>query len=170
MAKLNILPNSLTPKVIFAKIVLMKTWIQLAGFILLISCNNSGNSDSNGRKTSSDSLMDEVMEDHNIGMAKMSKISDAQKKVTRAIDSISKLPASVQKTLGTYRIQLDSVLNRLKSADYAMNKWMEEFNMDSAKENANKRIEYLKSEKIKISNVKDEMISSLRGADSLLKK
>lgn len=147
----------------------MKTWIQFAGFIfLLISCNNSANSRSG--KTSSDSLMDEVMEDHNIGMAKMSKIGDAQKRVNQAIDSISKLPASVQKTLGTYQIQLESVLNKLKFADEAMNKWMEEFNMDSAKDNAEKRIEYLKSEKIKISAVKDAMISSLNAADSLLKK
>lgn len=149
----------------------MKKWIQLTvSLFLFISCNNSANPDSKSEKTYSDSLMDKVMEDHNIGMAKMSKISDAQKRVNQAIDSISKLPATLQKNLRTYQIQLDSVLNRLKYADYAMNKWMEEFNMDSAKDDAEKRIEYLKSEKIKISKVKDAMISSLSSADSLFKK
>jgi len=149
----------------------MKKWIQLTVYLfLLISCNNSANSGSKSEKTYSDSLMDEVMENHNIGMAKMSKISEAQKRVNQAIDSISKLPSAIQKNLTHYQVQLDSALNRLKTADYAMNKWMEEFNMDSAKDNTEKRIEYLKSEKIKISKVKDAMISSLRSADSLLKK
>jgi hypothetical protein len=149
----------------------MKRWLQLAVYIfLLTSCNNSANSDSKPGKTYSDTLMDEVMEGHNIGMAKMSKISEAQKRVQLSIDSISRLPASVQKKLTAYKTQLDSVLNRLKYADYAMNKWMEEFNMDSAKENEEKRIEYLKSEKIKISKVKDAMLSSLKTTDSLLKK
>jgi hypothetical protein len=147
-----------------------KKWVRLtAGVFLFISCNNSVNSDRKAEKTYSDSLMDEVMEDHNIGMAKMSKISEAQKRVQQAIDSISKLPANLQKSTTAYKIQLDSTLNRLKYADYAMNKWMEEFNMDSANENEEKRIEYLKSEKIKISKVKDAMLGSLKSTDSLLK-
>jgi hypothetical protein len=149
----------------------MKRWLPLAVCILLLtSCNNSANSDSKSGKTYSDTLMDEVMEDHNIGMAKMSKISGAQKRVQLLIDSISGLPAGVQKNLTAYKRQLDSALNRLKYADYAMNKWMEEFNMDSAKESEEKRIEYLKSEKIKISKVKEAMLSSLKTTDSLLKK
>ena len=46
---------------------------------------------------------------------------------------------------------------------------MSEFNMDSSLNNTEQRIKYLESEKIKISNVKDAMISSLQKADSLLK-
>lgn len=151
---------------------------QIAILFLLISCNNnnsgtSGLTDSTGKdktsRTISDSLFHEVMEDHNIGMSKMTKISEAQKRVNLAIDSIAKLPANLQKNAMAYKVQLDSVLNKLKYADYGMNKWMEEFDMDSAKNNEEKRIEYLKSEKIKISKVKDAMLSSLKSADSLLK-
>jgi len=145
---------------------------------LFLSCNNSGNagskntSDNNTKtdKTNSDSLMEEVMEYHNIGMAKMSKIRDAQKRMQLAIDSIRRLPSNLQKTYTGFKMQLDSALAKLSQANNAMDKWMEEFNMDSAKNNEDKRIEYLKSEKIKISKVKDAMLSSLKSADSLLKK
>jgi hypothetical protein len=149
----------------------MKKILPLTAFVcLFMSCNNSGNNNNKTTKTHSDSLMDEVMEDHNIGMAKMSKMGEAEKKVQQAIDSIAKLPPNLQKNSSTYKMQLDSILNRLKYANYAMDRWMEEFNMDSAANNEEKRIEYLDSEKIKISKVKDAMISSLRRTDSLLKK
>lgn len=114
--------------------------------------------------------MDEVMEGHNAGMAKMNKIAEAQKRVQRLIDSIAKLPSNLKKNLGSYKTTLDSTLDRLKYADYAMNRWMEEFNMDSEINNTKRRIEYLESEKIKISNVKDAMTRSLQKADSLLKE
>lgn len=149
----------------------MKRWLQLAACIFLFtSCNNSANSDSKSGKTYSDTLMDEVMEDHNIGMAKMSKINETKNKIQHVLDSISTLPTNTQRSLAQYKMQLDSSFNRLTFAGYAMEKWMEEFNMDSAKDNEEKRIEYLKSEKIKISKVKEAMLSSLKTSDSLLKK
>jgi len=114
--------------------------------------------------------MDEVMEDHNIGMAKMSKIHETKNKIQHVLDSISTLPTNTQRSLAQYKMQLDSSFNRLTFAGYAMEKWMEEFNMDSAKDNEEKRIDYLKSEKIKISKVKEAMLSSLKTSDSLLKK
>jgi hypothetical protein len=51
-----------------------------------------------------------------------------------------------------------------------MDKWMEEFNMDSAANDDKKRIEYLQSEKTKISQVRDFMVSSLQKTDSLLRR
>jgi hypothetical protein len=145
--------------------------------LLFIACNNSGNksltdadSVNNNKpvKANSDSLMAEVMEDHNIGMAKMSRINESQKKIQRAIDSVAKLPPDVQANSSAYKMLLDSTLSRLKYANEAMDKWMEEFNMDSASNNEDKRIEYLRAEKTKISKVKDVMISSLQKADSIL--
>ena len=55
-------------------------------------------------------------------------------------------------------------------ADFAMDKWMVEFNIDSAKGNQELRIAYLRSELDKVSNVKKAILSSLSKADSLLKK
>jgi SMC interacting uncharacterized protein involved in chromosome segregation len=142
-----------------------------------MACNNSNNAgviDNNNSnkstKTHSDSLMDEVMEGHNIGMAKMSKLNERKKEIRHVLDSISKLPINIQKSFTQYKMQLDSTFNRLTFADYAMEKWMEEFNMDSAANNEEKRAEYLESEKIKISKVNEAMINSLQKADSLLKK
>jgi hypothetical protein len=136
---------------------------------LIVSCHNPA---SNGKaaKTRTDSLLDEVMEGHNMGMAKMSKLNEAKNAIQQVLDSISRLSTNLQKSSAQYKMQLDSVFNRLTVANYAMEKWMSEFNMDSSLNNTEQRIKYLESEKIKISNVKDAMISGLQKADSVLKK
>ena len=149
---------------------MMKNLLIFFAFIfLLMACNNSGSNKEN-TKSRADSLMDEVMAGHDAGMAKMNKVSEAQKKVQQTIDSISKLSENIKKSLAPYKANLDSILDRLKYAGYAMNKWMDEFDMDSAKENLEKRIEYLESEKSKISKVKDAMMNSLQKADSILRR
>ncbi|HEV8285387.1 MAG TPA: hypothetical protein VGQ09_13815 [Chitinophagaceae bacterium] len=140
------------------------------GTFLFIACNNSGSPKENEAKSNADSLMNEVMEGHNVGMSKMSKLNEAQKKVQHAIDSLSKLPMEQRKNSTAYKMQLDSILDRLKYANYAMDRWMEEFNMDSASNNEEMRFKYLESEKIKIAKVNEAMLSSLQKADSLLKQ
>jgi hypothetical protein len=75
-----------------------------------------------------------------------------------------------RKNSTAYKMQLDSILDRLKYANYAMDRWMEEFNMDSASNNEEMRVKYLESEKIKIAKVNEAMLSSLQKADSLLKQ
>jgi len=144
-----------------------------ASFILLvISCNNSNTStDKNDKATesTSDSLMHEVLKQHDIGMAKMNKISEAKTRIQHDLDSISKLPTDLQKKSAQYKMQLDSLFNRLTFADRGMETWMNEFNMDSLKDNKDEQVKYLESEKTKISNVNEAMISSLQKIDSLLK-
>jgi len=151
------------------KIIKVKLLTLVFPLFLIISCNNSA-SNHQTAKTRADSLMDEVMEGHNVGMAKMSKLNEAKNAIKQVLDSMSRLPTNIQKSSAHYKMQLDSVFNRLTFADYAMEKWMNEFNMDSSLNNTEQRIKYLESEKIKISNVKDTMISSLQKADSVLKK
>jgi hypothetical protein len=136
---------------------------------LIICCNNSA-SNNQTTKTRADSLMDEVMEGHNKGMAKVSRLNEAKNKIQHVIDSISKLPADLPKSSVQYRMQLDSVFNMLTFANYAMDKWMNEFNMDSLNNNKKERVKYLESERSKISNVNEVMIRSLKNADSLLNK
>ena len=148
----------------------MKKILPIVFISLFLACNNSGNNNNQTAKTHSDSLMDEVMEGHNIGMAKMSKLNERKNEIRHVLDSISKLPTNLQKNFTQYKMQLDSTFNRLTFANYAMDKWMEEFNIDSASNNEEKRAEYLESEKIKISKVNEAMISSLQKADTLLKK
>ena len=150
----------------------------ILGFVILVfafsfSCNNSGEK-KNGKtnektKTRADSLMDDVMEGHNAGMGKMGKLSTMQNKVKQAIDSINKLPGKIKMTATDYKASLDALLTELMSAEEGMNKWMDEFNMDSAQNNLDQRIQYLESEKIKVTKVKESMLNALHKADSLLK-
>lgn len=148
----------------------MKKLLQLSAVVFFLACNNSANDTNGAAKTQADSLMNEVMEGHNAAMAKMTRIEETQKKIQQVIDSISKLPEPAQKNSGMYKVQLDSMLSKLRSANIAMDNWMGGFNMDSAKDNPDERIKYMQSEKIKVTQVKDEMISDLKDADSLLKK
>lgn len=140
---------------------------------LFVACNNSNEagssaSDSKTSRLRSDSLMEEVMDGHNFGMARMTNLNETKNKIQRVLDSISKLPTTVQKASLQYKMQLDSTYNWLTVAAYEMDKWMEEFNMDSAKDNEQKRVEYLESEKRKILNVKTAILGSLQKADTLL--
>ncbi|MEO5562299.1 MAG: viral A-type inclusion protein [Chitinophagaceae bacterium] len=148
-------------------------FILSAGLTLLITaCNNSadkpvGNAEV---KTKADTLMDEVMDGHDVGMGKMGKLTRTQQEITHLLDSISKLPAKAQKAAAPYKVKLDSILSDVKSANMAMDEWMQSFNMDSAINNTEERIKYLGSEKIKVQNVKNAILNSLQKADSVLKE
>ena len=86
------------------------------------------------------------------------------------LDSIDKLPAKAKQAAAPLRTKLDSLQKDLSYAEFAMNKWMEEFNMDSAVNNVKERIDYLGSEKMKVSKVKEAILGSLQKADSILKE
>jgi len=150
----------------------MKFVAQSFFVLLLISCNNSNTATKNNNKTESesDSLMHEILKQHDVGMAKMNKISTTKNRIQQALDSIAKLPTDLQKKSVQYRMQLDSTFNWLTFADRHMETWMNEFNMDSLKDNKEEQVKYFESEKKKISQVNQEMIGSLRKADSLLAK
>lgn len=143
--------------------------------ISLIACNNSennhnGHGKNNEPKTQADSLMKDVMDGHNIGMAKMGKLTRAEQRTRRLLDSIEKLPAKAREAAIPLKVKLDSLQKDLSYAEFAMNKWMEEFNMDSALNNVEERIDYLGSEKLKVSKVKEAILGSLQKADSILKE
>ncbi len=141
---------------------------------ILFACNNSSDksTDTTGKeepKTHADSLLKEVMDGHDIAMGKMSKLSAAQKKVQQSTDSINKLPEKQKKSIADYKTQLDSLTEKLKYVELSMNKWMEEFDYDSATKSSNREI-YLDSENKKVANVNKAMITALQKADSLFKK
>lgn len=145
------------------------SFIATAVFISCNSENGKGGPAEGKAGTEAQSLWKEVMDGHDIGMAKMGKLTRAEQASRRLIDSIEKLPAKAKQAAIPLKLKLDSLQKDLKSAELAMNKWMEEFNMDSATNDMGKRIEYLKSEKLKVSTVKESILSGLQKADSLLK-
>ena len=148
----------------------------IAGIFSLVACNNSdkkheGHSGhtTDAPKTQVDSLFADVMDGHDVGMAKMGKIRAMQNEVKRVLDSIAALPAKAKQAAAPLKVKLDSLASDLNYAQMAMDKWMSEFNMDSAVNNVQERIKYLSDEKLKVGKVKEAILSGLQKADSLLK-
>lgn len=147
-------------------------FLSAIAIISIIACNNSGHDhpQTTESKSEADSLMDKVMEGHNIAMPKMGKLSKASQEAQRLMDSISKLPAKAKEATAPLTKKLDELKKELDYADMAMNKWMEEFKFDSTFSNTEEKIKYLTEEKIKVDKVKDAVLNSLQKADSVLQK
>lgn len=150
-----------------------KVLLVLTAASAIVACNNSndGKQTTTEPQTKADSLLHEVLEGHDVAMAaQMTKMKKAKEGVQQLIDSVSKLPSKANDAISSYKEKLYNTLSELTYADNAMNKWMNEFNYDSAKNNIEERVKYLTDEKLKVDHVKDAMLSSLQKADSLLKK
>ena len=132
--------------------------------------DHSAHSAMEAPKTSADSLYGQVMELHDLVMPKMGKVRGAQKRAQALLDSIGSLPTRSAATLTPYKKELETLVSDLNYADYAMDQWMMEFNLDSGKNNVEVRLAYLRSELDKVSKVKDAVVNSLAKADTLLKK
>jgi hypothetical protein len=156
--------------IIFAKIYRMKLTRLLAVILLCASCNNSSDTSRKAPGSQADSLLADILKSHDAAMAKMSKIDVEKNKIQHAIDSITLLSYRLQKNSAEYKLQLDSTFNWLTFANYAMEKWMNEFNMDTLKNNEAERANYMQSEKLKITKVNEVMLNSLQKADSVLNK
>jgi predicted metal-dependent HD superfamily phosphohydrolase len=102
-------------------------------------------------------------------MGKMRKLTQLEQRTQRLIDSISKLPAKAREAASPYVQKLDSLSKDLQYAEFAMNKWMEEFVVDSANNDTEKRVKYLGEEKGKVTKVKEVILATIQKADSLLK-
>ena len=144
--------------------------------LVIVACKNNSGSEQNERKdgfgdtpkSKEDSLFKEVMEGHNLAMARMIKINKYLTQIQKKLDSINKLPvAKINKEYQQILIDLQEDLNY---AENGMNTWMEEFKIDSLKENSDKRIQYLETEKIKVEKIKEAIMSGLQRADSIFIK
>lgn len=159
----------------YTHIYMKKIVLSLLAFTLLMACKNDkkegvhNHTKKNVPQTQEDSLFADVMDGHDVGMAKYGKLGAMEKKVKAVLDSIGKLPAKAQTAAAPYKAQLDSLGKDLSYAIFAMDKWMEEFNMDSAKSDLQQRIKYLTDEKMKVGKVKDAILNSLQKADSLFR-
>ena len=145
---------------------------------LLTACNNTGKEDHSSQSTGDkkgtikspvDSLFDEVKAGHDEVMPKMGKVRGAQARAKVMLDSLAKLPAKAQDAAVDLKKKLETLVNDLNYADFAMDKWMTEFNMDSAVNNLEMRLKYLESEKGKVTKVKEAILGGLAKADSLFK-
>jgi len=154
---------------------LMIALVSLSLFVA--ACNNGASSGETadpkngfppGPKTREDSLFHEVMEGHDAGMAKMSKLRKKINETQRLLDSLDKV--SAKKINAAYKTSLTGLQTALKNANDEMTGWMDSFKADSANDNKEQRIKYLQGEKEKVTVVKEHIFSALQQADSLLKK
>jgi len=118
-------------------------------------------------KTPEDSLFQKVMDGHDEAMAKMGKLSGYRKQVESRIDSLKQVKSSAKADLSR---QYEELKEKLKLAEDGMNQWMHEFSIDSAQDDIDRRMEYLRSEQVKVEKVKEDIFSVLQRADSALRK
>lgn len=150
---------------------MIKTIASLAVIsMIVLACNNAQDKAAERKdgysaepKTETDSLYKAVMDGHDIGMAKMGALKKYNGIAQSKIDSVQKLPAGKQDKV--YLQEVMTLQQRLVNAENGMNEWMGGFNLDSAAS-----INYLESELQKVTIVRDNILSSLSKADSLLKK
>lgn len=140
----------------------------------MVACNDaetdhSGHGKDNGPKTRVDSLKESVDEDHIIGMSKMGRLTRAEQTTRRLLDSIAKLPAKARQAAEPINTELKTLQKELSDAESAMDKWMIEYKEDSMMNDAEERVKYLSSEKLKVTKVKEAILSGLQKADSLIK-
>lgn len=139
-----------------------------------IACNDQAtdtprkNAYSDKPVSKADSLRHEVMEGHDVGMAKTIQIKRYIAQIQLKLDSLNKLPAKQQDK--QYRQTLVALQETLQNANKGMDTWMDEYKDDTLKDNETLRIQYLESEKVKVDKVKTDILESLARADSLLLK
>ena len=149
----------------------------LFAFTFILSCGDSSDTSTTDRtdgytpvlKNKEDSLFHDVMQGHDVGMAKMGKLSGALKTVQKQLDSIESLSGRERGQLTDYKALLNSLKEELQQAETGMMLWMEEFVADSLQDNPEQRAEYLASEKAKVEKVRDDILGSLAKADSVFK-
>ena len=141
--------------------------------MMVMACNNAQENKTERKdgyskelKTKTDSLYHDVMEGHDIGMAKMGALKKNNGLAQSKIDSIQKLPADKQDK--AYLQEVMMLQQQLINAENGMNDWMTGFNADSA--TGEKAEPYLKGELMKVNIVRDNILNSLKKADSLFKK
>lgn len=153
-----------------SKILTMHKVFSLLATGLILSFTACNNDDSAKKdKVMADSLQKETLHLHDIAMPRSLKIPGIQKQVQAMLDSIGKLPAKAKEAAAPLKARLEEVKGELSYAESAMDTWMQELNLDSAKNDIQKRIDYFTSEKMKVSKVKDAVLNSLSKADSVLK-
>ena len=143
----------------------MKNILFIVSLILVIACGNENEevSANTAQQESPDSLFQQVMEEHNVAMAKVKKVRGYRAQADKKIDSLKKVKKPTE--------ALTTLSGELKSADENMDRWMTEFSLDSAQEGASeKRISYLNAEKVKVTKVKEEILSVIAKADTMLSK
>lgn len=140
--------------------------------VLLMACgegnHSSGAEAGDGPQTQADSLLQAVIDGHDVAMPKMKKLERLVNESKAAIDSLGKLPPAAQKQNAALKTKLEDALADLTHADKTMHDWMNGFKYDSLKDNEPERIKYLQDQKAKVDVMKDAVLNSISKAEGIL--
>jgi len=142
-----------------------KAFLLFSGFLLLLSagCNSDKGNDKN---SDAGRLQKEVEEIHDESMAKIGNLRYYQDTLATLLREMN-LDTSVTNT--EIAEKYTSVMAALNEADDMMMDWMRNYNPNRGEMSPEERMEYLKSEKEKIEEVKKQMDEVIRKAENLLK-
>lgn len=132
--------------------------------LALASCNNQPENTEKSKSTT-DSLMEEVMKGHDEGMGKIGKLENTNTLITHKIDSLKKVGNNV------LTIRLKQLQNNLSNADSSMEDWMNHFDMEMKGISGEaQQVKYLQENEKRVKGIADSIKSNLSTADSLLQK
>lgn len=137
-------------------------------FCINMSCKSGGKKpkeNGGGPKSAVDSLLSIIDKGHMDGMGKIGRLHTTRKAVQATLDSLDKLSSAPK----GYMDELRSVIKDIDYADFAMDKWMTEYNEDSSIDNIDQHIRYLQGETQKVESMSAAIRNSIQKADSLLK-
>ena len=109
-----------------------------------------------------DSLLQEILDLHDYGMARMMKLSRYRTRAQHQYDSLLRAGNNRQKA-GSWKQAQDELVR----AEELMQEWMGQFKLDSLQNDAGKRVVYLEGEKRKVQAMKAAIDASLMLTDSL---
>lgn len=109
-----------------------------------------------------DSLLQEVLDVHDYGMARMMKLSRYRNRAQQQYDSLLRAGNKVQKARSWKQAE-----QQLGRAERLMQEWMAQFKLDSMQNDPEKRLTYLEGEKRKVQAMKEAIDAGLALADSL---
>ena len=114
--------------------------------LLVISCGNN--------KTSIQDLHSEVMQIHDVVMPKMSDLQSSRKELALALKE------------GADSTMVFDLLQKVDDADESMMVWMDEFKMPADDAEEQLKLDYLNSEKRRISEIKSKIETCIANVSS----
>ena len=145
--------------------------MRIASFFILcvffIACNGGVSADGDEpQKSLADSLLQQVLDGHDVAMPKMMKLERLQKEAQTTLDSLQKAGSANKARMDV----LETTVKNLGAANASMNEWMNGFRYDSLKEKPAEREAYLKAQLESVNKMKDLVLSSIAQADTVLTK
>lgn len=130
-------------------------------FVFLFACTSESKKEKEPELSEREMLYKEVMEIHDAVMPKMSDINRVKRKLKDHLEEDAINDDSLKS-------KMNANIDELIAAENSMMDWMKDFKAPKKDDPDQQVIDYLNEEKIKISRVSDQMLSSLENSTKLM--